>query len=273
MSLSKFYKSPAAFKPQTLVTDQAQKNQGWEQTPQPTVQQLPFAPDGKIKECPESALVPDSVQPSKTIKEEAGQSPTMGDVQNSPIKNNSSPPNVTVPPEGYLSPAEVTQKEALAFQQGKSEGITEGRRQIIEDYESATTALLSICNQLETCRETIVTNSGQELQNFALAISERIIRYSVEHNDKTIIATIEEALQRSIKSEEFYIFVNPEDYDTIASKSEDIIAGVSGLNKIVIKKDNNIERGGARIESENCILDATITSQFELIKEEIQKRS
>lgn len=273
MSLSKFYKSPTAFKPQTLVTDQTQKNQGWEQTPLPSITPSPFAPDDKVKEYSKSFPAADPAQPSKNIPEEVGELLLTTDQPSSP---STSPPleaKVVSPPEGYLSPAEIVKKEALAFQQGKSEGITEGRRQITEDYESATTALLSICKQLETCRETLVANSGQELQDFALAIAERVIRYSVENNDKTIIATIEEALQRSIKSDEFYVFVNPEDYDTIASKSEDIISGVSGLNNIVIKKDSKIERGGARIESENCILDATITSQFELIKEEIQKRS
>lgn len=171
---------------------------------------------------------------------------------------------------------EVEKIKKAAHDQGYRKGLIDGNKQILNkqesDFTSATNAMLSICNQLETCRDTIINNSSKELQEFAVAIAEKIIRYSVKQHDHTIIATIEEALQRSIKSSEFYISVNPDDYNAVAEKAEELIAGVSGLNNIVIKKDPKIERGGTRIESENCTIDATITSQFELIREEVEKR-
>ena len=85
----------------------------------------------------------------------------------------------------------------------------------------------------DTVRETIITNSGSELQDFALAIAERIIRSSLRDNNSTIIATIEEALRRAVKSEEFYIYIHPDDYDTVAGKSEELITGLSGLSNII----------------------------------------
>ena len=105
--------------------------------------------------------------------------------------------------------------------------------------------------------------------DFALLIAEKILRISLKEQEQTIVATVEEALQRDVKSDEFTIFIHPDDFESISTRSEDIIAGVSGLSHIVIKTDNTIERGGAKIESENCIIDATIISQLELIREEL----
>ncbi len=107
-----------------------------------------------------------------------------------------------------------------------------------QDFGDATRALLSTCQQLDTVRETIISNSSEELQEFALSIAERILRISVREQDDTIIATIEEALQRAVKSDEFTVYIHPEDHDTVAEKSAEIIAGLTGLNKIVIKKDS-----------------------------------
>jgi hypothetical protein len=112
---------------------------------------------------------------------------------------------------------------------------------------------------------------ASKLQEFALSIAERILRISVREQDSTIIATIEEALQRAVKSDEFTIFIHPEDYETVAENSTEIVAGLTGLNKIVIKKDITVERGGAKIESDNCTIDATIASQLDVIREEIKK--
>jgi flagellar assembly protein FliH len=67
------------------------------------------------------------------------------------------------------------------------------------------------------------------------------------------------------------VYIHPEDYETVAANSPEIVAGLTGLNKIVIKKDPAVQRGGAKIESDNCTIDATIASQFELIREEILK--
>jgi flagellar assembly protein FliH len=68
------------------------------------------------------------------------------------------------------------------------------------------------------------------------------------------------------------VYVNPDDLAVIQEKSPDFIAGLNGLNNLVIKKDPAIERGGCKVESENCTVDATIASQFEIIRERIKNR-
>lgn len=167
---------------------------------------------------------------------------------------------------------EITDAEAQ-IESAYKEGIKAGIQQAEEDYGSATRSMVNACGQLDTLQKTILENSSKNLKELAIAIADRILRLSVTEQDKTIIATIEEALHRAIRSEEFTIYVNPEDYDIVLAQSPDIIAGLSGLENILVKTDKSVERGGARMESENCTIDATIASQFEMIREEILKET
>lgn len=164
--------------------------------------------------------------------------------------------------------SEVEKKLDEAYEAGVQDGLEKGAA----DYRSAAKSFHTICEQLDSIRETIIANSSREMQEFAIAIAERIVRYTLRDNRSTIIATIDEALQRAVKSEEFYIYIHPDDYDVVVEKSSDLIAGLSGLSNIVVKKDANVERGGAKIESDNCTLDATIAGQFDAILEELKKR-
>lgn len=270
MSLSKYYKNSTSFQPEDLVKREVQPPSGWQSLP--TKEGLPFQaqprpvvadPKDLAQNPPIKATVPGDN--STTLPKTAVQK------ENQPASP--APPQFPVPPKqeidltNYLELAVAEKKIDQAYQRG----IKAEKDKIDQDFQAATKALLSTCQQLDTIRETIISNSGEEIQQFVLAIAEKILRISVREQDSTIIATIEEALQRAVKSEEFTLYVHPEDYDTVTKNSPEIVAGLTGLNKIVIKRDKSIDRGGAKIESDNCTIDATIASQFEVIREEIQK--
>lgn len=179
------------------------------------------------------------------------------------------PQEKSVDLSNYIDRAEAEKKITESYRKG----LVEGHKKAEQDFGAAARALLLACQQLDTLRATIISNSSQELLDFSLSVAERVLRFSVKEQDHTIVATIEEALRRAVKSDEFTINIHPDDYDTLTAKSADIIAGLSGLNNIVIRRDHSVERGGALIESDNCIVDATITSQLEVIREELKNNS
>lgn len=269
MSLSKYYKRSDSFQPEELVKRDKKQPPGWQseeqQKPGPFRAQPPPAQQQSSQARQPSA----ETQAQPQVQAPPQQTGAMEEIQPEPAPP-TSPPQPVEPQidlSNYIEKSTAEEKIEEAYQQG----LQIGKEGVEHDFVAATRSLLSICQQLDTIRETIIGNSSEELHNFALSIAERILRISVREQDKTIIATIEEALQRAVKSDEFTIYIHPDDYQTVAEHSEDIIAGLSGLNKIVIKQDNSVERGGAKIESENCTIDATIASQFDVIKEEIMK--
>ncbi len=178
------------------------------------------------------------------------------------------PPQPVVDLSQYMRISEAEVQSAESYQRGFAAGQTE----LLEEYGTAVNALNSLCHQLDTIRESILGNITEEIQEFALSLAERILRLSLKEQDQTIIATIEEALTRAVRSDEFIIYIHQNDYEVVNSKSGDIINAISGLTGIVLKIDNTIEPGGARIESENCTIDATIAGQLESIREELKKR-
>ncbi|MGB3212380.1 MAG: FliH/SctL family protein [Desulforhopalus sp.] len=267
MSLSKYYKNSNSFQPEELIKRDGKISAGWQSLSQSEgspfqSEKVPVAapptdetPAHEPTEPTKTDIVPDTVS-EETIETKPNEVPS---------KSVSLLRDIDL--SNYMERIEAEEKIEAAYEKG----LNEGKEKTEQDFETATRSLLSACQQLDTVREIIIGNSSNELKDFALSIAERILRISVREQDETIIATIEEALQRAVKSDEFTVYIHPDDFEIVSENSTEIIAGLSGLNKIVIKKDITIERGGAKIESDNCTIDATIASQFDVIREEIKK--
>lgn len=275
MSLSKYYKAPKTFQAENIVKEEIEQT-GWESLPQKeggifTPQKLNDTLESHSEVPADQPSVDATTPPLASTPQQPSPSP-----EDSSIPTTSAPssPQTQPPAEpeidlsNYIKKSEVDNLTEEAYRKGVEAGIEKAE----SDYGSASKALLTVCQQLDTIRETIIGNSGKELQEFALAVSEKILRLSIREQDHTIIATIEEALQKAVRSEEFTIYIHPDDYEIIERKSQDMIAGVTGLTNLLIKTDTTVEPGGARIESENCTIDATLASQFEIIREEVKKR-
>jgi flagellar assembly protein FliH len=259
MSLSKYFKNSPSFKPENIVKQGDQGPAGW--TPTPRVEDQPF--------------LSQPIQPAAggardlTVAGTTALAPPFHENRDNTDNRGTAAAEQHVDLSHYVELEEAEKTAADAYRQGEKDG----RELAEQDFGAATQALYLACQQLDTLRDTIIANSSREVLDLTLAIAERILRLSVREQDHTIVATIEEALRRSVKSDEFIIHIHPDDYETVLRKSADIIAGISGLNNIVVRKDKTIERGGARIESDNCTIDATIASQFEEIREALQGRS
>ena len=248
MSLSNYFKNSDSFQPEKIVKSAAKADSGWKSLANKH-NSTSFQAEQQVKKTKE-------VSSSSLNAHQNHEDGKLNITDQSPDLNQ------------YIAISEIESQLKEAYENGVQNGLEKAE----EDYGSAIRSLITSCQQLNTVRETIISNSGRELQEFALSVAERIIRISLRDNDTIVIATIEEALQRAVKSDEFYIYIHPDDYDTVVGKSDDLIAGLSGLENIVIKKDITVERGGAKIESDNCTIDATIAGQFDVILEEMKKK-
>ena len=268
MSLSKYFKNSDSFQPQKIVKSATKTDIGWKSLENKHGSSS-FQAEQQIKRTRTPADLAentDTAQPqensdlfSSSFSLDPHQKHDSEDLDSLDQSSDSNK---------YIAISEIESQLKKAYDNGVQNGLEKAE----EDYGSAARSLITSCQQLNTVRETIISNSGRELQEFAFAIAERIIRKSIRDNDTIVIATIEEALQRAVKSDEFYIYIHPDDYATVIEKSDDLITGLSGLNNLVIKKDITVERGGAKIESDNCTIDATIAGQFDVILEEMKKK-
>ena len=278
MSLSKYYKSSNSFKPEEIVKQEGSKTSGWTPAPRKNDISSPNQAFAAAKDLPATSRIKETVPPPAARNSDSSKplKPTekaaIDDIATTPLADDQHPPEKQIDLSNYIEISIAEGQREDAYRQGLEEGRRDGHAKADQDFGKATKALLLACQQLDTLRETIIKNSSQDIIDFCLAIAERILRISVQEQDSTIIETIEEALRRAVKSDEFSVFIHPDDYDTVMEKADEIVAGISGLNNIVVRRDKTTERGGAKIESDNCTIDATIASQFEIIREEVKKK-
>ena len=266
MSSSRVYKNLEGFQPEQLVSRSQKEKDGWRpatisegaavsENNQGHKQEDEQIIQGAHDDTPDSPAITEFSPSLSEPTSEIGDGSTVAQQQMESA--------LEAPP----TPAEIEDLKESVFQQGVQEGL----RQAEADYGSSTLALFQACEQLSSIRETILVNSKSELIEMIIAFSEKIIRHSVTEQDQTIIDTVEEAMHQAVKSSEFYIFLNPEDMAAIKERSNDFVAGLNGLENIIVKSDPAIERGGCRIESENCTVDATMSSQLEIISDRLRE--
>ncbi len=233
MSLSKVYKtSEVTFEPKTLIES--------------TVPQAPPPPEEQPPATPSVAPEPDPSGAADPVPEETPQ---------------------PEPAETGIPKEEVARLTAEARQQG----FSEGQRQAEAEFHATVATLRLLCGQLEELRETLLRKSKTELCNLVMAIAEKIIRHSIAEQDQTLVRTVEEALSRALKADTIEIRVNPHDYDILEKNAAELIPGINALTHIVFKADARIAQGGCHLEADTCTVDATIASQLEIIREELQR--
>ncbi len=264
MSLSKHYKNPPAFKAEELVKKGDRPGGGW--IPSPSTPSSPFTSQRLSRNLPPSVNTTKQTDSTRGDPPPQGAFPDQGATVGEGL--NTTPSPAMIDPNRFIERVEAEQLAENAYQHGLSEGLSRADM----EFGTAANSLILACQHLDNLRQTLIANSREEMIDFSLAVAERILRLSIRDQDHTIIATIDEALSLAVKSDEYAIHINPDDFEILNAKAVDIISGISGLQNIVIKKDNSIEKGGVFIESDNCTIDATIASQLELIREEIRKR-
>jgi len=254
MSLSKVYKDTASFVPEQLLPRQGLPTE-------PVWQDMVAVPPSRRDD--HALFIPD-----KSTGEQGSHDQTPDEPSNTmPAPLPELPPKIETEPKIAPTPAidvKLIQKKAF------SEGVLEGRRQADEDYDTSTRTLLGACEQLTHLHETILKNNTSEIQALVMAIATKVIRHSIEEQSDTILATIKDAIHQAVKSDEFQIRVNPGDLEILKDKKKEILDEISSLDNIIIKADSTIERGGCLLESSCCTVDATISSQLQVIKEALE---
>lgn len=245
MSLSKIYKHSDSFVAKQLLPSQVSSSESSWQDISGLRPRESFVADGPHGGNIVSSQNPEL--PGLSSKTEGAVAPT--------------PPPKPSPPAVNLD---------MLRQRAFSEGVIEGRRQADKDFGNAALTLQTACNQLANLHETILRNNLEEMHWLVMLIAEKIIRHSIDEQSSTILATIEDAIRLAVKSEEFQIRINPQDLEAIQAKKKELINNISGLDNIILKTDNSIERGGCILESANCSVDATVGSQLQVIREALE---
>ncbi|WP_321367198.1 flagellar assembly protein FliH [uncultured Desulfuromusa sp.] len=185
---------------------------------------------------------------------------------NSPLESEAfvKNPKAAVPP----TPVGHSAKELeAAYNRGRQEGLENAENNL----ESAAQAFVAATTEIKRLRESVSKNSGKDMLRLVMAISEQVIRREVAADPKILLTMIENALQSSVRSDQYRIRINPADLESVTLQKPLFLASISGLKNLSIETDPEITPGGCRVDSDFGDIDATLETQLETIRQTLSK--
>ena len=158
--------------------------------------------------------------------------------------------------------APTTTPSANAVEEAYSRGRQEGLDSSEAHLETAAQALATAAEEISRLRESLSKNSGQDMLRLVMAVSEQIIHREVSADPKIILTIIENALQSSVRADQYRIRLNPADLENVTQQKPLFLASISGLKNLSIETDSSISPGGCRIDSDLGDVDGTIETQL-----------
>jgi flagellar assembly protein FliH len=167
-----------------------------------------------------------------------------------------------VPPAPVAS-GPTAQDLEEAYAKGRREGLNEADKGLT----TATQGLVAALEEVSRLREGLANNGTQDMLRMVMAVSEQIIRREVAADPAVVQGIIENALQSSVRADQYRVRVNSADLDKVTEKKPLFLASISGLKNLSIEGDPSISPGGCRVESELGEVDATLETQLESIQQ------
>lgn len=170
------------------------------------------------------------------------------------------------------------QAQAEGREEGFHEGFEEGQQEAFEvtrlaleaSVQAFGTALDQAAARIDDRVQEWYASAEANLAALAVAIAARILGREITQSADAVTEITKEALKEVAAVDKVRIRVNPFDAKTIAEKKAIVMAANSSIRGVEIVEDPAIV-GGAKIESDAGLIDATIRTQLELAFESIRR--
>ena len=164
-----------------------------------------------------------------------------------------------------IVPPAPTGHSAKDVEAAYARGRQEGLESAANNLETAAQAFAAAAEEISRVRESVAKRSGKDMLRLVMAISEQVIRREMAADPKIVLSIIENALQSSVRTDQYRIRINPADLEAVT------LASISGLKNLSIEADPEISPGGCRVDSDLGDVDATIETQLETIRQSLSE--
>lgn len=154
-----------------------------------------------------------------------------------------------------------------AYARGRQEGLDSAEGNL----DTSAQALAAAAEEISRVRASLAKNGGKDMLRLVMAISEQVIRREVAADPKVLLTIIENALQSSVRTDQYRILINPADLESVTEQKPLFLASISGLKNLSIEADAAISPGGCRVDSDLGDVDATIETQLEAIHQALSE--
>jgi flagellar biosynthesis/type III secretory pathway protein FliH len=153
------------------------------------------------------------------------------------------------------------------MKKGFEDGLKRGSEKGYKDTQTIRNQAGNVLKEAQRVSREYIDAQRGEIVDLAMAIAEKIIGYQADTNDSVVISIVKDAISSSVYREQLIIRVNPMDYAIIDCRRDEIVKMAGGDKIINIIRDDEIKRGGCRLDTGASSVDAAIDEQLQKIKE------
>ena len=153
----------------------------------------------------------------------------------------------------------------LGYDQGHKDGEELGRRQFEVGLQHLEKFLESFKEQ--TAR--LSSSYEAQMLQVCLLVARAIIEKELSGDDELIARVLKKALDKTIEGSSITVHLNPRDFENLR---EDFISRLStpGGNRLELKPDAKVSRGGCMIETDFGLVDASLESRWQSLLDDIK---
>ena len=155
---------------------------------------------------------------------------------------------------------------AHGLEEGKEEGRKQGEAAARAEFEqrvgSLNGVLQHILGELKYRKQTIQAQAEAEMLALSLEIARKIVKREVEVDTNFVMPVLMEAVALTNRKSDLVIRVNPENHQAIEEEIPTLEAVFNDIDRVSIKDDESIQRGGVKVVSREGEVDLTLEEQF-----------
>jgi flagellar assembly protein FliH len=164
-------------------------------------------------------------------------------------------------------------KQAETAKAAAAEGFEAGRKEGYEAGMSEAKRLIArtqlIMERIQDRRAEIIAQAEQEIIDFALLVSRKVVKVISETQRQVVAENIKEALGKVKTRGKVIVKVNTADLETATAHLDEFIKLLESSGDIQILEDSSIDPGGCYIETDFGEIDARIAVQFAELESKI----
>ena len=158
--------------------------------------------------------------------------------------------------------------KSRAYQEGLAEGRDQGRQ---ENEKMATELADRIHKALEgiaTQREKIYAGYRRDMVVLLKAAVDKVLGWQLEEErEKTLFKLFDEAVEHLASGEELTVRVRPEDKEVVDRGVAALKENRPRMGSVQVVPSNDLEKGGVVVENENGIVDNSIESRLQAVRQ------
>lgn len=161
----------------------------------------------------------------------------------------------------------VEKERDHARREGYRQGREKGYQDALQAKEGEIAKAREVHQQAVKQRDEILKGMENEILDLSLDIAEKILRLELDRNDQAFCALVANGLEKIRTRGEVTLRVSPHEYEVVRQAKDVILAHAKGVKELDIVMDRFVEKGSCVIESANGMVDASLQTQLDKVKD------